>query len=282
MRTQSSIALSPDGRTWVLINIACDLPRQLAATPELWPAARRATPFCAIFLTDANVDHTAGLAELRQEPDPLVVVSTSIVKSLLAGERACERFARSPHTWIEATPDGGDFAAAIGAATADLMEVRAIGVPGLLPGYAGRRRETGAVVAYLFTERGSGAKVLVAPVFAALNERFLSVLAQADLALLDGSFFDDDELTATQVMSKTARGLGHVPIGGPDGTLARISALTNRRVFVHVNNTNPILDQRSAAYAAVTAAGCEVGFDGWRTELGQQYPASPAGSITHA
>jgi pyrroloquinoline quinone biosynthesis protein B len=265
LRTQSSIAVSPDGSDWLIVNVSTDFPQQCARTPELWPSTARATPFRAILFTDANVDHTAGLIELRQDPDPVTIVSTPIVRSLLARERAYERFDAPPHRWI-AREAGGDLAAEIDPALAQRVEIEAIEVAGLLPGYAGRRPARGAVVAYRLRSR-RGKQVLIAPVFAELDDALLALVEASDAAFLDGSFFSDDELIAGGLMEKSARALGHAPIGGESGTLARIARLRNRRVYMHVNNSNPILDEGSEASALLKAAGCEVGFDGMTVEL---------------
>jgi len=267
MRTQSSIAVSADERTWLLVNVSVDLARQFAATPELWPAAARATPFAAVLLTDANVDHTAGLAEMRQDPDAFVVVSTPVVKSLLVSQLAYERFDRPPHRWIACDPSDRDIARDIGDAVAAQFEILIIDVPGLLPGYAGRGTARGAVVAYVLRERATGASVLIAPVFSDFDEILMKEARTSDVVLLDGSFYSDDEMPRDGLMRKTARSLGHAPIGGVDGTLARVSDLANRRVFVHLNNSNPVLDPASAAAQNVAAAGCEIAYDGMRIPI---------------
>jgi pyrroloquinoline quinone biosynthesis protein B len=266
-RTQSSIAVSADGQTWMLVNISVDVGRQLAATPELWPSSARATPFAAVFLTDANVDHTAGLSELRQDPNPFVVVSTSVVKSLLVPQLAYERFDRLPHRWLAFEPGDDDIAPGIGEAVAAQFEIQMIPVPGLLPGYAGREAAAGAVVAYMLRDRHAGTRVLVAPVFADFDPRLVGLASECEAVLLDGSFFYDDEMQRDGLMRKTARSLGHAPIAGDDGTLARIARLRNRRIFVHVNNSNPVLDPASSEAKTVAAAGCEIAYDGMRISI---------------
>lgn len=266
-RTQSSIAVSPDGQRWILVNVSVDLPTQLAQTQALWPSRLRANPFLAVLLTDANVDHTAGLGELRQNPDSLTIVSSSVTKALLENERAFARFASAPHRWLGVERDASDVAGAIDDALAQSLDIEMFDVPGLLPGYAGRAPARGAVVAYVIRDRASGAAVTIAPVFSLMNDRLYDRVAASDIALLDGTFFYDDELQRQGLPAKTARHLGHAPVGGPDGTLARIASLRNRRVFVHLNNTNPLLDPNSAERRDVEATGCEVAEDGWQCDL---------------
>ncbi len=260
-RMQSSIAIGEDG-DWMLVNAAVDLPRQLASVPELWPAALRATPFRAILLTDANVDHTAGLGELRQGPDAFVIVSSAATKSLLASERAYERFDRDPHRWIAVEPDGTDVATQIHSSIAQRFEVAAFDVPGLLPGYAGRTTWRGAVVAYRIRDRASAQNIVVAPVYSAIDDSLAHLIENANLALLDGTFFTEDELHSLSLPAKPASAMGHLAIGGAGGTLERIAGMGERCVLVHVNNTNPILDPASDAFAAVTGAGVRVAMDG--------------------
>ena len=257
VRTQSSIAISADGTRWAVVNVSGDVARQLAQTPALWPHELRENPFDAVLLTDANVDHVCGLGELRQNPGPLVIVSSGATKQLLEGERAYERFTRAPHRWIERIEEkivGG-------------LEIEMIDVPGLLPGYAGRTATPGAVVAYVVRDPAAKTQATIAPVFSELDQRLFDAVSRSDLVLLDGTFYSDDELRAFGLKAKSARELGHAPVGGPGGSLERIAGLRNRRVFVHVNNTNPMLDRFSDAYAAVLASGCEVAVDGWQAEV---------------
>jgi pyrroloquinoline quinone biosynthesis protein B len=261
VRTQSSIAVG-EGADWMLVNAAVDLPHQLAAAPELWPKALRATPFRAILLTDANVDHTAGLGELRQGPDAFVIVSSAATKSLLASERAYERFDRPPHRWIAAEPDGSDIAAQIGPSIAARYEIAVHDVPGLLPGYAGRTTWRGAVVAYSIRDRDTAATALFAPVFANIDAALESLIESADLALLDGTFYREDELQSLGLPAKAASAMGHLPIGGAGGTLQRVASVGERCVLTHINNTNPILDPASDAFATVTRAGVRIAADG--------------------
>lgn len=265
-RSQSSIAVG-DGDDWMLVNAAVDLPKQLAAAPELWPSSLRSTPFRAILLTDANVDHTAGLGELRQGPDAFVIVSSAATKSLLASERAYERFDRAPHRWIAVEPDGTNIAEHIHPSIGRRFDVAAYDVPGLLPGYAGRTTLRGAVVAYVIRDRASGRGVLIAPVYAGIDDALARLIANADLALLDGTFYTDDELQSQGLPAKPASAMGHLAIDGPSGTLQRIAADAGRCVLVHVNNTNPILDPTSTAFASIAAAGARVAMDGDVFEL---------------
>lgn len=264
-RSQSSIAVSADGESWILVNASVDIARQFAATPQFWITGVRRTPFVAILLTDANVDHTAGLGELRQQPQSFVVASTAVVRSLLVPQEPYSRFDRPPNRWLVFEPDEErDIAHAIGESISAGLDIRAIEVPGLLPGYAGRRPAAGAVVAFLIRDRSSEARLLVAPVFAEFDEGLARIAERCDVILVDGSFYNDGELQSQGGVEKTARGLGHAPIDGEAGTLSRIAQMRNRRIFVHLNNTNPVLDPLSEQASNLTALGCEVAYDGMR------------------
>jgi pyrroloquinoline quinone biosynthesis protein B len=206
------------------------------------------------------------LGELRQNPDALCIGSSEATKSLLVSERAFERFDKPPHRWAVLPPDGTDASELLGGEIAKRFEVRAFDVPGLLPGFAGRQPWRGAVLAYAVRERATNASALFAPVYADLSDVLLEQIGRAGVALLDGSFYSDGELRAFGA-AKDARGLGHLPVGGAAGTLARARG-PGRRILTHVNNTNPILDESSAEYAAVRAAGFEVASDGDSYVLG--------------
>jgi pyrroloquinoline quinone biosynthesis protein B len=269
IRSQSSIALSADGDRWYLVNASPDVAWQIESFAPLQPRAQRGTPILGALFTDANVDHIGGLAVLRQAGTHCFVMrSSALVREIGIAEAAFAPFARSPHRWLDVelgTPirSAGGFDDPIGSD----LDVTAIAVPGLTPGYAGRRVERGAVVAYEVRDTRSGGVVLFAPVFAAIDDPLRGAIERADVAFLDGSFYDDDEMPAQGLGDKLARSLGHQPVGGEDGTLASIAELSNRRIFTHLNNSNPMLDSDSAAALTVAESGAEVAYDGMELRL---------------
>ena len=203
--------------------------------------------------------------------------SRAIIASFFARARSCATsrarqpafapFAQPPHRW-SAIDDGAVCAPEfdddpIGGA----LEIRALFVPGLTPGFDGRHATPGAVVAYDVYDRRSGGRAVFAPVFSGMNRALIDALERADVAFLDGSFFSDDELPSLGLGEKTARGLGHQPADGADGTLAAVAALKNRRIFAHLNNSNPMLDPDSPAAIAVAETGAEVAYDGMELRL---------------
>jgi pyrroloquinoline quinone biosynthesis protein B len=254
-RSQSSLAVSPDGECWWLVNISPDVAAQIEAFAPLQPRALRGSPIAGILITDANVDHLGGLAVVRQtHPAGFAVYSSDAVKRIATAQTAFAAFDEPPHRWQSVEEP---FTLADGA-----LRVTPIPVPGLTPGYAGRERTRGAVLAYRIEEPARGTSVLFAPVFAAIDEALAAAIANADVAFLDGSFWSDDEMENAGLDIKHARSLGHLPIGGDDGSLATIKGLRNRRIYTHVNNSNPLLDPTSAPSRALCEAGAELAFDG--------------------
>ncbi len=259
-RSQSSLAISADGERWVLLNVSPDVAGQIEAHPPLLPRGLRGTPIATIVLTDANVDHLGGLVTLRQAGEHRFTIrSSAVVREIATAQPAFAPFAQAPHRWLAA--DEGVLPPADGDPVGAELTVRAIPVPGLTPGFAGRQAIRGAVTAYAVSSAGS-ATLLFAPVFAAVDARLAMEIASADVAFLDGSFFTDDEMIVTGAGDKRATSLGHAPLGGSHGTLAAITAGPGRRFVTHVNNTNPILDPNSHAAALLARHRIEVAADG--------------------
>ena len=268
LRTQSSFALSADGERWYLVNISPDIAFQIERYAPLQPRSTRGTPIAGVLLTDANVDHLGGLAIVRQQGDHRFVIrSSAVVRDIAVRQPAFAPFADLPHRW-SVVEDGAACAAEYdGDPIGEALEVRALFVPGLTPGFDGRHATPGAVVGYDVHDRRSGGRAVFAPVFSGMNGALNAALERADVAFLDGSFFSDDELPGLGLGEKTARALGHQPAGGADGTLAAVAAFKNRRIFAHLNNTNPMLDPDSPAALAVAETGAEVAYDGMELRL---------------
>lgn len=269
-RTQSSLAISADGARWLLLNCSPDAATQIEAFPPLHPPAPRGTPIAGMLFTDANIDHIGGLAVLRQRGGHggFIIRSSATVREIAAAQPGFAPFTAPPHSWLDAPSDGtlpcsGDGGDLIGSA----LDVAIIEVPGTTPGYAGRRSVPGAVVAYEITDRRTRKPLLFAPVFRAIDETLRAAIARAAVAFLDGTFYNDDELVEAQLLDKHARALGHQPVGGDDGTLAQLRGTRTRIVFTHLNNSNPMLDSGSAAYAQLREFGAELAYDGMELTL---------------
>ena len=260
-RTQSGAAVSVDGERWLLLNCSPDIAAQIEAFEPLQPRARRGTPIDGMAFTDANVDHLGGLATLRQTGDHRFIVrSSDIVREIATAQRAFAPFASEPHQWLPVEPDVDCKAVDARDPAGTHLRVRPIEVPGTTPGYDGRRTEAGAVYAYeLCDPKGDGPTVLFAPVFAAIDDTLADAIDRCDVAILDGTFYTDDELVAGGMMSKFATDLGHLPV---IETLDRLRGIGTRIVFTHLNNSNPMLDPSSEPAQRVREAGAELAYDG--------------------
>jgi pyrroloquinoline quinone biosynthesis protein B len=255
-RLQSSFAVSADGARWWLINCSPDIARQIEATPALQPGATRGTPIAGMLLTDANIDHIGGLAVVRQSGShAFTLLSSGTVRSIARSQPMCAPFFEPPHAWDVLEPGR--------AVRSDGLAFEAIPVDGLTPGYAGRQRARGAVIAVMVTDVRTATSALFAPVFASVDANLLAAVAKAKLAFVDGSFWSDDELSSVGV-PKASQSLGHLPIDGLGGSLAALAeaAKTTDVYYCHVNNTNPVLDQRSDPARLVAQAGLSIADDG--------------------
>lgn len=261
-RTQSSIAVSPDGRRWWLVNASPDVRTQLADTPALHPTGDRATPLQGVLLTDAEIDHTLGLLLLREGRGVSLHATAATERTLREGSgllSTLERFC--PVTWTEVVPGTGH----------DLggLVYRAFDAPtGKHYRFGTGGDGSGRVVGYRFTDTASGRYAVYLPGVQELTPAVQDEIDGADLLLVDGTTWHDDELGRLGLARRTAHDMGHLHVGGRGGSLEVLTALgVPRIVYVHVNNTNPVLLEDSAERAAVEAAGVVVGFDGLELEV---------------
>ena len=264
-RTQSSAAVSADGQRWFLLNASPDVREQLrfiaAAT---LPATLRHVPIEGAVLTDAELDHTLGLVLLR-EGGRLPVAATHAVATildrdsrLLATTRA---FSEVPLTEL---PLNRPVALCCRDGAASGLSVEAFAVPAGPPRFASSEDE-GHTVGLMLRDEASGATCAFVPGCGELDGALLARFATADALLFDGTFWDEQELIALGIGTRTARQLDHVPISGPGGSLGLLAALPCRhRVYTHINNTNPMFLEHSPERDVVTRAGLTVGFDGLR------------------
>jgi pyrroloquinoline quinone biosynthesis protein B len=258
-RTQSSIAVSVDGNRWFLCNASPDVRDQLRwllrdKTPA--PATYRYVPIEAVLLTDAELDHSLGLALLR-EARKLVVYATEAVERVLENDSRLLPTTRAfADVAVRRLPL--DRPVALG----DGMTVEAFAVPGDPPRFASEEHP-GHTVGLAIRETSTGRSIAFVPGCGAIDDTVRARLSAADLLLFDGTFWSNDELVALGISSSTARDMGHVPISGPGGSLNVLATLTHaRRVYTHINNSNPILIEDSPERRAVIDAGLIVGTDG--------------------
>ncbi len=263
-RTQSSVAVSADGRAWFLLNVSPDVRQQILAFPPLGPPEgdRRGTGIAGCVLTDAELDHTAGLLLLR-EGDGYSIISTPLVRRWLhrhlsLGTVLAER------PWIDLPLDGPlELSLADGRPSG--LRLRAFEVDRHVPRFIAEDNTAalGSVVGLQIEDTNTTGKLVYVPCLARISDRLKAAVLGADALLLDGTFWTENELRCLSIGSRMSSEMGHLPVSGPDGSLAWLAALPLRhRVYVHVNNTNPMLDERSREATLVKNAGVTVGVDG--------------------
>ena len=269
-RTQTQVAVSPAKGSWFLINASPDLRQQLLADPDFAPMPEtRGTPVTAVVLTSADVDCVMGLLHLR-EFQSFRIYSTTSVRRILTEENALFRTlerARPPVQWESLPLDEP----VLLSRQEPALSCTAMSLGGSFPDYVSDalRRSLPANEAVIGLEWiQNGKRLLCAPSLPVTGEALRHRATQSDLALLDGTFWTDDELTRILGSGKTARQMGHQPVSGPDGLLESMKLAKNgRRVLIHLNNTNPVLDEESAENRAMRQAGWEIAHDGMEFQL---------------
>ena len=263
-RTQSSIAVSADRQRWTLINASPDVRQQFAAFPGMHPGDGRATPLEAVLLTDAEIDHTLGLMLLREGRGVdlrCTDASHAVLRDGTGLLNALERYC--PVRWSEVVP-GSSFQ--LGG-----LSHRAFDVPTAKHdrfGTGGPGGDAGRVVGYRITDPSTGRSAVYLPGVQELTPSVRDELDGCDALFVDGTTWVDDEMIQLGLAQKTARDMGHLAVGGPGGSLELLSPLPIRRkVYVHVNNTNPMLLDDSPERRQVVDAGMEVAEDGLEVEV---------------
>ena len=245
-RTQSSLAIRGAEGPWFLVNASPDLRQQLATLTPTHVDGVRASPIAGVLLTDAEIDHTAGLLLLRESATPLRVFGEAGVEHALQETllRMLQRFCGVD--WHTLEPE-----------RATPLEGSSLVVEPF---------QVGEATGFVFRDRGG--VVTYVPGLARLDDGVLARFAASDLVLVDGTFWRDDELARLGISDRSAHDMGHVPLSGPGGTLEALAGLERpRKVLVHINNTNPILLEDSPEREQVVRAGVEVAYDGLEVEL---------------
>jgi pyrroloquinoline quinone biosynthesis protein B len=262
-RTQASVAVSANGETWVLLNASPDLRAQILVTPRLQPrGSGRGSPIEAVVLTGAEIDQIAGLLSLR-ERTPFALYATAASHAAMASNPIFGALAPSVVTRRAVTP--GERFPLPGGLMAELFLV-----PGKLPLYLegddpATDEETASNVGIEVTD--GAARLCFVPGCARVTPAVRERLSRAGAILFDGTLFADDEMIRTGTGEKTGRRMGHMPVEGPEGSLAVLAGLPGRRIFVHINTTNPMLIDGSPENVRVKAAGWEVAWDGMEIVL---------------
>jgi pyrroloquinoline quinone biosynthesis protein B len=248
-RTQSSLAVRAGDGPWYLVNASPDARQQLETLAPPRVDGVRMPPIAGVVLTDAEIDHTAGLLLLRESGAPVRVFGVEGVERALRPTllRMLGRFCGTEWQTLES-----------GRAT------QLDGSSLVVEPFEAGRDATGLV----FRDLAGGGVVSYVPGLGRLDEGVLARFEASDLVLVDGTFWRDDELPRLGISARSARGMGHLPLSGAGGTLDALARLERpRKALVHINNTNPILLEDSPERAAVVRAGVEVAYDGLEIEL---------------
>ena len=270
-RTQESVAVSADGETWFLLNASPEIRQQIESFTGLHPRAPRHSPIGAIVLTNGDLDHTLGVLSLR-ESHPLAIYATERVRAgFVDGNvlyRTLQRFPTQV-TWRALKLGREEELLAADGRESGLL-VEAVAAPGKPPihleGLAAPDPEDS--IGLRVREASTGRRLAYFAATAGLTPAMRDVLAEADGVFFDGTFWSSDELPALGLGVKRAEDMAHLPIGGAGGSLAQLRDLrAARRIYIHVNNTNPILHEDSAERRDVEAAGWEIAWDGMEVIL---------------
>lgn len=269
-QTQDSVAVTasrdPMTGRFALVNASPDVLVQIQKTPALWPRAPRSSPISAIVLTNGDMDHILGLFSLR-ESTPLALYVTAAVWRGLGESALIRTLQRFEGQLVVRQLALGERTALADAAGEPLgLFVQASAAPGKLPvHFVGHATASPEDNVWLSVSDEAGARLAYAGATASAD----LALDGHDAVLFDGTFYREDELVRLGLSKSVAKDMAHVPIDGEGGSLARLSQLDARRIYTHINNTNPILAPDSAERRAVLAAGWEIAHDGMEIDLAE-------------
>lgn len=266
-RRETSVGLSTGEGDWFLINASPDIRAQIESCAALHPYQTRSSPIHTIILTNGDLDHCLGLLMLRENHRLVLYATDSVRRGFTEGNvlyRTLQRFAdqvtwrtlkldvEEPLLHADGKPSG--------------LTVTAVAVPGKLPIHLEglvSSLEPDINVGLRFRQSTDGGVFAYFPAVGRITASVLNALEEADCVMFDGTFWSSDELSAPGYLEKSAEELAHCPVGGSEGSLATLSEVTaRRRVFIHINNTNPMLRDDSYERHLVEAAGWEVAWDG--------------------
>jgi len=268
-RTQSSIAISADGKNWVLFNASPDIRAQLAAFPALQPGREiRDTAICSIVLVDSQIDHTTGLLMLREHTKPWDIYCTKAVKDDMTS--GFPIFNILSHfrgvNWHEVPTDEASFAIP----GAEGLVFTAVPLKSEAPPYSPHRHNTvpGDNIGVRIADTRSGKNLFYAPGVGEITPNIYNYMQAADCLLVDGTLWTDDEMIQSGINNKRGEEMGHLDQSGDKGIMSTLNTLEKpRKILIHINNTNPILDEESTQRKTLEEAGIEVAFDGMEVSL---------------
>lgn len=269
-RTQSSIAVSCDKTDWVLFNTSPDILTQIQQCGVLQPARQlRDTGIQSIVLMDAQIDHTTGLLMLREHKQPLSIWCTAAVREDLSeGNPLFKVLAHyCDIDWHELQTSTDHYAIP----GAESVSFNPLSLTSNAPPYSPHRDKpvAGDTIGMFMRDTVSNRSVFYAPGLGEMEAHVWEAMQKADVVLIDGTMWTDDEMMQRGASEKTARSMGHLPQSGSGGMLEWLDKLpaTTRKILIHINNTNPILDDNSPERAELAERGVEVAYDGLEIEV---------------
>ncbi|MFY9560828.1 MAG: pyrroloquinoline quinone biosynthesis protein PqqB [Terriglobales bacterium] len=264
-RLQTQVAVSGDSGSWFLLGASPDLRTQIESSPELHPGSgTRGSPISGVVLASADLDHVLGLLLLRELQPFRVCAADSVIKILRSENsmfRMLNRVADQVH-W-QTIGAGEPFTLQPLSGDGSGIECRPVAVSARYPAYATRVQESEEAVLGLILTSPSGATMGFFPQLGKVTPELKSLFAKLDCLLLDGTFWSDDELIRLQGSGQGAREMSHIPVAGEGGSLHELAGLSKpRKMYIHINNTNPMLNEAGAEYRAVRDSGWELAEDG--------------------
>ena len=263
-RTQSSIAVSGDGVSWVLFNASPDIRTQLEAFPAMQPArSLRDTGITGIILIDSQIDHTTGLLVLREGQPLNIYCSDMVHQDLTTGHPLFNVLGHyCGVNWHPVPLEAGSHFTVDGV---EGLRFTAVPLSSKAPPYSPHRHDPhlGDNISIRVEDVKSGKNLYYAPGLGKIEPHILPYMEQADCLMVDGTFWRDDEMLVAGLGKKYASDMGHLPQSGEDGMLSVLGPMQRpRKILIHINNSNPILDEKSPERAIVDDAGVEVAYDG--------------------
>jgi pyrroloquinoline quinone biosynthesis protein B len=270
-RLQTQVAVSGNGLSWFLLGASPDLHRQIESSTQLQPrSGTRTSPVAGVVLASADLDHVLGLLLLRELHQFQVWATDAVIQVVRDENSMSGMLNRVEHQvrW-NSIRSGEEFQLHSVEGEDSGISCRVVALSSRCPPYAPKRpAQSAEVVVGLVLTTARGKRLGFFPQLPTLTIELTGLFASLDLLLLDGTFWSEDELIRLQGSGQSAREMGHIPVGGEEGTLQQLSRLTRpHRMYIHINNTNPMLNEAGEEYRSVRQMGWELAEDGWRMNL---------------
>jgi pyrroloquinoline quinone biosynthesis protein B len=272
-RSQAQVAISADGMAWFLLGASPDLRTQIESCPELHPRdGVRSSPISGVVLANAELDHVLGLLLLRELQPFSVYATESVIRILRESNSMFHMLNRGPHqvNWVPMR-GGESFALCGPGGEKSGITCAPVSLATRYPAYvcnSHTKLNPEEASLGLIVTSDSGGRLAYFPNVPAITHELEVSLKNVDLMLFDGTFYRDDELTRVTVTGRSAREIGHIPLDGEGGSLEMLAEIkVRRKMYFHINNTNPMLNENSPEYRAVREAGWELAEDGWQATL---------------